>query len=195
MHQGMNFFSFATNSGGMHRKVFERSVSRIAPAHQRDRGDLALVPAAMLDPPAAQSVQGFVDSIEWHQLNDKRVCYVRANIMQPIQDMRITLTALLVGTEEEVSKFLFSRNTRSDDERPVVMQFAYVPTNPALPLRQYISSLWHGEHPSFGLLCAAQGCRDQASLIQRDPVAAHEIRWVCAKTEIMAMVCHFHRFM
>ena len=198
--QPCHFLAFAAATNGLHRKVFERSIGLVTAASLEPGDTLALFPAACLERGPAEQ-QAFVDSLSWHELNGRRVNYIARNVMQPTEELRIHLAALLVGAEEDVSFYFFSRaavRASCDDRQevvlPAMMHFAYAPSNPALGLCQFLSAMLAGRHPALAILLASRGARSVPQLIAQDPVAAHEIRTAMVAAATAAYLRHWQRW-
>jgi hypothetical protein len=193
VHQSMTFLAFAASTHNLHRRIFDRSIASVEACRgaASEEGALVLFPAAHLNGASVpQPTQGFIENIDWADMNGKRVSHISKHLMQPSQDLNILLMAVLLGAQEEISTFLFSQQRHA---KPLLLLQACAQGNPALTLVQFISSLWAGEHASASLLCRARGCRTFMELIQGDPAAAHDIRRALACVATAAHIRHFHR--
>lgn len=153
VQEATSWCAFGINMHGMHRKVFNVATGHIeANAVSASRGALEMVPAASLSsrsPPLA-SVAGFVDNVDWSEMQGKRVDYIERHLMSRSEDLRITLMAMLVAAEEEVTPFFLGQRNSTSPE-PTLIKLTHLPSNPGLTAAQFISALWAGDHPGTTL--------------------------------------------
>lgn len=202
VQQSVEFVALGCCLQGVHRRVFEASVSPLVNHAPRatDAADaghaaaaLALVPAAHLGA-AAPSASASFENVGWHETNGKRVQYIRRHLMQPAEDLRILALSLLLGAEEEVSAFFFRRKDQFETQRPLLVMLASPQFNPALPLTQFVSSVLAGEHLSCALLSRARGFRDLGQMLMGDAEGSALVRLAFTNSAAIAYVRHFHKF-
>jgi len=141
--------------------------------------------AASISSAPQTSVQSFVDNIDWHSMQGKRVSYIEKNLMAVNQELHIVLIAMLTSAFEEITPvFLGQRN--SSDPTPMLLRLTHLPDNPALVVCQFASALWSCEHACTTLLCVSRGCSTPAGLLSADPKAVALIRRTLGKTAVGA---------